>query len=162
MKLRFSLRMLLLGTVVVAAGAAFIALRMQPARVAVKLQVAVRRNDQNAVSAMLHGDGIEQTLNQKSAFLKDPLSWKFISCDISEQSTDQWLRGVCAGRFIAEFYFKSENEEGGVSAYQTCYYDVAISNRGVEIVKFSHEDPLVAVWDNSMVPADDAAMPAND
>ena len=149
--------MLLIGTVVVAASAAFIALRMQPAKVAAKLQEAIRRNDQSAVSALLHGAGIEQTLNQKSAFLRDPLSWKFISCDIREQSTDQWLQGVCTGQFIAEFYFKDEDKEGGVSAYQTRYYDVAISNRGVEIVKFSHDDPLVAVWDNNMLPADDAA-----
>ena len=161
MKQRLSLRTLLIGPIALLVGAAFVWLRSQPPQVAAKLQRAIQRNDQSAVEALIDGAGIEQTLRQES-HLKDPQSWEFVSCDVSEQSTDQWLRGICVGQFVVEFYFKYENAEGGSSAYQTCYYDVAISSRGVEIVKFSHDEPAVAVWDNSMFPADDATTSEND
>lgn len=161
MKFRFSLRVLLIATVIVAGAAAFVALRMQPAKIAAQFQRAVLRKDQAAAEAMIAGAGIEETLRRHS-HLKDPRSWELVSCDVSEQSAEQWLHGVTVGQFVVEFYFISENADGGSSAYQVCYYDVAISTRGVEIIKFRHDEPAVAVWDNSMFPAEDAAPAADD
>jgi hypothetical protein len=144
MKLRFSLRMLLVCTVAVAAVAAFVALRSRPIRVAKQFQSAIQRGDKDAVAAMIQGPGIEQTLKQKGSD-KEPVSWKFISCEADEQSTSQWLRGVCAGRFVVEFHFIHEGDDSVLSAYQESQYDVSVTTNGVQIVDFTQQDPACLI-----------------
>lgn len=160
MKLRFSLRMLLVATIVAAAAAAFVALRMQPAKMAAKLQDAVRRKHRESVAALLQGPGIEQTLTEKGEHV-GPESWEFISCEVDEQSVSQWLQGECSGRFIVEFHFRSEGNDSIFSAYQESQYEVSASASGVQIVNFSQQQPLTAVIPKLPEESNDAELPAS-
>lgn len=161
MKLRVSLRMLLVCTVAVAAAAAFVALRSRPVRIAEQFQAAIQRGDKDAVAAMIRGPGIEQTLEQKGTD-KEPVSWKFISCEADEQSTSQWLRGVCLGRFVVEFHFIHEGDDSVLSAYQESQYDVSVTTSGVHIVDFTQQDPACLIIPNPPYESDVPDQPANE
>jgi hypothetical protein len=145
MKLRFSVRLLLIGTLVVALAAAFVTLRMQPARIAKQFQKAIERNDKDAVAEMITGPGIVETLNQQPVFFKHPQSWKFLSCEVGEQTSRDWLQGVRKASFVVEFNFRSEGSHSVASGLQECRYDVVISRTGAKIVDFTQHEAAVAV-----------------
>jgi hypothetical protein len=140
MKLRFSLRMLLIGTVAVAATAAFIALRSRPGRVAEQFQAAIKRGDKDAAAGMIYGMDIGQTLGLVRAN-----SWEFISFEFSKQTLGEWLRGECLGRLVVESDISSESEDTYWSADETSQCDLVITSRGVQIVKFTQEQAIAGV-----------------
>jgi hypothetical protein len=140
MKLRFSLRMLLVCTVAVAAVAAFVALRMQPVRVAEQFQAAIQRSDKEAAAAMVYGADMRQTLGLDKAN-----SWEFVSFDFSRPSWTEWLQGECLGKLVVEADISSESEDAYWSANETSQCDLAITSRGVQIVKFTQEQAIAGV-----------------
>lgn len=140
MKVRFSLRMLLACTAVMAAVAAFAALRMQPVRIAEQFQAAIQRGDKEAAAAMVYGSDMRQTLGLDKAN-----SWEFVSFDFSRQSWAEWLQGECLGELVVEADVSSETEDTYWSADETSRCDIAINSRGVQIVKFTQEQAIAGV-----------------
>jgi len=157
MKLRFSLRMLLVCTVAVAALAAFVALRMQPARVASQFQAAVQRGDWEAATAMIVGNDLKLTLDQPKAN-----SWKIESFEFSPQSSDQWLRGECLGKLVVTLHSSGESEDAVWSTSLTTQCDVVITTRGVQIMSFFKEEPVVAGAPKPPYESDASVQPASD
>jgi hypothetical protein len=139
MKLRFSLRTLLLCTIAAAAAAAFVALRLQPARVAQEFQAAVRQGDWNAAVAMMGTVDIKRKLGPPDAH-----TWELKSFEFRPQSAAQWLRGECRGELAVTSRSSSESNDAYWSVIETSHCDIAITARGVQIVSFTKEEPLVA------------------
>lgn len=159
MKLRFSLRMLLIGTVVVAA-AAFVALRSRPSRVAEKFQAAARQGDWSAATAMIDGAGVEQTLDQPYQSKAD--SWKIESFEFSPQSPGQWLRGECVGKLVVTSHSSGESNDAVWSSYETSQCDVTVTAQGVRILKFTKGLPAVVGAPKPLYDTDYSIQSANE
>lgn len=157
MKLRFSLRMLLICTIAAAAVAAFVALRMQPVRVAKRFQDAARQNDWSAAAVMIAGDDLNLTLDRPKTD-----SWKIESFEFNPQSSNQWLRGECLGKLVVTSHSSGESEDAVWSSYQTSHCDVAVTARGVRILTFTKDLPTVAGAPKPPYETDGPAQPAND
>jgi hypothetical protein len=132
--------MLLIGIVAVAAAAAFVALRMQPVRIAEQFQAAIKQGEKDAVAAMVYGADMKQMLGLVKAN-----SWEFVSFEYSKPSLAEWLRGECLGKLVIESDISSESEDTYWSADETSQCDLVITSRGVQIVKFTQDQAIAGV-----------------
>ncbi|MBA3480981.1 MAG: hypothetical protein H0T51_04105 [Pirellulales bacterium] len=158
MRIRFSLRTLLIGTIAVAAIAAFVALRQKPAHIAAQFQDTIQRGESSVAAAMIYGANILQTLDLSQAD-----SWELESFDFNSQSFSQWLQGKCKGRLVVTSHSSSESHDAIWSVIQTSHCDVAVSARGVRILQFTKEEPAVmGIPKNAPYETDVPDQPTND
>jgi hypothetical protein len=144
MRLRFSLRSILLLVVsAVAAFAFFCYLRKQPAKIARQFQIAVQEQDTATIDKLLPPNELKTAIAASIAMLKnDP--WKLQSIDFEPQTTSQWLRGVCAGRLVIHAQGSSIDGDTLWSASQTGNCEVEASARGILLIAIECEDPATA------------------
>jgi hypothetical protein len=138
LKLRYSLRFLLIIATTAVALAAFWAVRSRPSRFAAQLQEAIRSGNQDA-AALLRDVNIPEALG-----IKPFESWEIESIEFRQQSFTQWLSGECLGKLVVSSRGTSDDGDVTWFASQEFECDVAVSSAGLQIRSVVKGEPALA------------------
>jgi hypothetical protein len=144
MKLRFSLRSILLLVVPAVAAFAFLyCLRQQPAEIARNFQIAVQKQDAPTIDKLLPPNELKTAIAASNATLKKD-RWELKSVTFEPQNTSQWLRGVCAGK-LAIYTLGGSSVDGDTiwSASEEGTCDVEATASGIRLIAFESEGVAV-------------------
>jgi hypothetical protein len=135
---QFSLRTLLACTALIAVIGGFAVVRSRPLRNAERFQAAIERGDGDIALSMMDAN-IAQTLGAKPTDKLEFEAFKF-----QPQSPGQWLHGECLGQLTIKSRSSGESNDAVWSVIKIWHCDVAVTSRGVQVLRHVEEEPLVA------------------